>query len=402
MSECGSSTLESGSLIESDFNSYAKQRGDAMKKVVKKSAKQTTKKVAKVGGKKSPMSKKQIARLKRLSEKVRRMYDLTMAWLVNLGEWRDGEGKDGLVYCVSPKGIHARKTGWSEYEIYEGRNSQIKYKVTDNELVNYLEENRQKLVDAKARARAKIQANALKAAKKDAEGKSQAELLAKLKSHMKEAGVKFVCYTAQRDGTYNKSTPDKKQILEAVGMSTHTIGAVSRFDFQDEKVVEVYLERKPKEKKNTDGITYMDVLRRVAKYMYDLGRGYYLDVGEVNGLDEMDSDKPSSEWYDDCDEEDAVSLRIGDEDDGGDMWLHWDSVEDFLTATFDGKHYANSDSNGCVSIFAAVKCWAGNYYKLRDRPLVWVVDNLKKLADVSLENPSPEGLMKELDRLGIK
>ena len=43
---------------------------------------------------------------------------------------------------------HARKSGWNEYEIYEGRNSQIKYKVNDNELVKYFEEHRQKLVDA--------------------------------------------------------------------------------------------------------------------------------------------------------------------------------------------------------------------------------------------------------------
>ncbi len=370
-----------------------------MKKVVKKSAKRTTKKVAKVGGKKSPMSKKQIVRLKRLSEKVRRMYDLTMAWLVNLGEWRDGEGKDGLVYCVSPKGIHARKSGWSEYEIYEGRNSQVKYKVTDSELVKYLEEHREKLVEAKKKARAKVQAKALKDAKKFAQGKSQDELLAKLKSYTKEAGVKFVCYTAQRNGSYKESTSDKKQILEAVGMSTHIFGAVSRFDFQDEKVVEVYLERKPKEKKKADGITYLDVFRQVVSYMFDNG-GYNVGVGDTDYTSE--SELPFEEWFADCDEEDGVGVQIGSEDDGGEEWLSWNNIEEFLTATFDGNHHANSDRCGCVSIFELVDCWKGNYYKLVTRPSAWLVDNLKKLADVSLENPSPEGLMKELDRLGIK
>ncbi len=371
-----------------------------MKNIVKKSTKQTTKKVAPAKGNQSPMNKKHIATLKRLAAKANKMYDLVQAMLKNIGEWYDGEGKDKLVYKASPMGIHVRKWGWSEYEIYEGGNSHIKYKVNDDELVRFLEAHREKLVEAKKKARAKVQANALKVAKKDAEGKSQEELLAKLKSYMKGFGVKFVCYTAQRNGSYKKSIHDKKQVLEAVGMSTHIIGAVSRFDFQDEKVVEVYLERKPKEKKETNGITYMDVFREVVGYMADNG-GYNVNVGETDYTSE--SELPFEEWFDDCDEEDGVSVQIGSEDDGGEEWLSWNNIEEFLTATFDGKHHANSDSSGgCVSIFELVDCWNGNYDKLVSRPSAWLVDNLKKLADVSLANPSPEGLMKELDRVGIK
>jgi len=370
-----------------------------MNKVAKKSTKQTTKKVAPAKGNQSPMNKKHIATLKRLAAKANKMYDLVQAMLKNVGEWYDGEGKDKLVYKASPMGIHVRKWGWSEYEIYEGGNSHIKYKVNDDELVRFLEAHREKLVEAKKKARAKVQANALKVAKKDAEGKSQEELLAKLKSYMKGFGVKFVCYTAQRNGSYKKSIHDKKQVLEAVGMSTHIIGAVSRFDFNDEKVVEVYLERKPKEKKEKgNGPTYIDVLRRIAEYMSDNG-GYNLMVGEMDYDSEINL--ATEEQFGECELEDGVSVQIGSEDDGGDEWLGWNSVEDFLTADFDGKHHANSDTNDCVSIFKLVDCWNGNYYKLVSRPSAWLVDNLKKLGEVSIDNPSPEALMKELDRLGI-
>lgn len=371
-----------------------------MKKVVKKSTKQTTKKVATTKGNQSPMSKKHIATLKRLAAKANKMYDLVQAMLKNIGEWYDGEGKDRLVYKASPMGIYVRKLRWGEYEIGEGGNSQIKYKVNDAELGRFLEAHREKLAEAKKKARAKIQARALKDAKKFAHGKSQDEMLAKLKACIGEKGVSVVLFVAQRNGSNKESKHTTKDVLKVVGELeySHLIVAVSRFDFQDEKVVEVYLDRKPKEKKKTDGIAYMDVFRRVAQYMGD--NGYYLNVGEVDG--EEEARRPFEEWYDDCEEDDGVSVKICDEEDDreGEQWLNWDSVEDFLTATLNG-HHANTNSEGCASIFEAVACWKANESKLVYPCLKWLLERIGKLGEVDVENPSPTGLMKQLDELGI-
>lgn len=226
-------------------------------------------------------------------------------------------------------------------------------------------------------------------------------MLAKLKACIGEKGVSVVLFVAQRNGSNEESKHTTKDVLKVVGELeySHLIGAVSRFDFQDEKVVEVYLDRKPKEKTKTDGITYMDVFRRVAQYMGD--NGYYLNVGEVWGNEEME--RPFEEWYDDCDEEnDRVSVTICDEEEDrdGEQWLSWNSVEDFLTATLNG-HHANTNSEGCASIFEAVACWKANEYKLAYPCLKWLLERIGKLAEVDVENPSPKGLMKQLDDLGI-
>ena len=106
--------------------------------------------------------------------------------------------------------------------------------------------------------------------------------------------------------------------------------------------------------------------------------------------------RPFEEWYSGCEEDDFVSVRISDEGDE----LMWNSVEDFLTATLE-EHHANPNRDGCASIFEAIACWEANEHKLADRCLMWLVDKLGDLGWVSVENPSPAGLMKQLDDLGI-
>ena len=162
---------------------------------------------------------------------------------------------------------------------------------------------------------------------------------------------------------------------------------------------EVDLERKPKdEKKKAKDITYMDVFRRVAGYMAD--NGYYLNVGEVDGYDEME--RPIEESYADCEESDNVSVKICDEEEDrdGEQYLLWDSVKDFLTATL-AKHHANTNSESCASIFEAVACWKAHEYKLVYPCLKWLLERIGKLAEVDVKNHSPKGIMKQLDKLGI-
>lgn len=154
----------------------------------------------------------------------------------------------------------------------------------------------------------------------------------------------------------------------------------------------VQTKAKPKKEKSEKvkiSATYIDVLDRIADYIENNG-GYNLYIGgKFYGYESS------------CELEDKVSMQIGDEEYGGDEWLNWNSVKDFLTADFDGEHHANINKNGCVSIFNVVSCWAGNHGKLVSRPSAWLVDNLKKLADVDTTDTSPTALMKELNRLKI-
>lgn len=349
----------------------------------------------KTTAKAKPLSKKEIATLKKLAAKANIMIEFVKDVLANRGEWHDGKSK-GLVF--KGKNITARKVGWSDYEISSGKG---KCRISDGDLASYLNGHKDKIIEADEKARANVRAKALKTAKKFAKGKSQDEMLAELKAHITERGLSFVVYVAQKSGNYKEvAKRTKGEVLQYLNDSsdTYMIGAVSRFDFQAEKVVEVYLDRKPKEKET--GTTYMDVLRRIANYMSDHG-GYNLQVGETNFDSEYESSSALEDCFDDCKLEDGVSVQIGGEDDGGEEWLGWDSVEDFCTADFDGNHHANTDTNDCVSIFELVSCWEGHYYKLVSRPSAWFVDNLKKLAEVDTTNTSPTALMKALDAAGI-
>ena len=169
----------------------------------------------------------------------------------------------------------------------------------------------------------------------------------------------------------------------------------------DEKIIDIINELRPKtkkvakkkatpKKKDYKGVTYMDVFKRVADYLSETRYALYV------GGDE--------EW-EDCSEEDEVSMRVCDEDEDrdGEQWLNWDSVKDFLTKPLSGNH-CNTNSDGCANIFESVACWESHRYKveLGSPYLIWLIDTIGELGKVNIKKcDTPEKLMKALDKAGL-
>jgi len=143
------------------------------------------------------------------------------------------------------------------------------------------------------------------------------------------------------------------------------------------KVVEEKAKKKQEEYKKRQkesNVSYMDVFKRVSKYL--AANGYIVS-------------KPK-------DEVSEVTMKISSN------ILHWASVKDFLTAKLDGKHHANFGKEwNAPSIFMSVFCWSHKYYKLAYPSLRKLVDKLKVLGKMSEDTIVPVAMMDELDKLGI-
>lgn len=122
-------------------------------------------------------------------------------------------------------------------------------------------------------------------------------------------------------------------------------------------------------------VSYLDVVKRVAKYVKEHG-GYVVKFTE--------------------DENAKITMTIG----GGHTMI-WDNAKDFVSATFDSNHYADFDDRKCVSIFAALFHWECKYYKLAYPSLKKLVKDLKPLTTIGAEPKFPFQIMKELDKLKI-
>lgn len=122
-------------------------------------------------------------------------------------------------------------------------------------------------------------------------------------------------------------------------------------------------------------VSYLDVVKRVAKYAKEHG-GYVVKFTE--------------------DENAKITMKIG----GGHTMI-WDNAKDFVSATFDGNHFADFDDRKCVSIFAALFHWESKYYKLAYPSLKKLVKNLMPLTKIGAKPMVPFQIMKELDKLKI-
>lgn len=122
-------------------------------------------------------------------------------------------------------------------------------------------------------------------------------------------------------------------------------------------------------------VSYLDVVKRVAKYVKEHG-GYVVKFTE--------------------DDNAKITMTIG----GGHTMI-WENAKNFVSATFDHKHYADFDDRNCVSIFAALDVWRCKYYKLAYPSLRKLVDNLMPLTEIGSKPKFPFQIMKELDKLKI-
>ena len=135
--------------------------------------------------------------------------------------------------------------------------------------------------------------------------------------------------------------------------------------------------KKAKEVQAKSKVSYLDVVKRIAKYAKEHG-GYVVKFTE--------------------DENAKITMTIG----GGHTMI-WDNAKDFVSATFDHKHFAEFDDpdRKCVSIFAALYVWRCKYYKLAYPSLMKLVDNLMPLTEIGSKPKFPFQIMKELDKLKI-
>ena len=122
-------------------------------------------------------------------------------------------------------------------------------------------------------------------------------------------------------------------------------------------------------------VSYLDVVKRVAKYVKEHG-GYVVKFTE--------------------DENAKITMAIG----GGHTMI-WDNAKDFVSATFDSKHFADFDDRKCVSIFAALYVWESKYYKLAYPSLKKLVKDLMPLTKIGSKPKFPFQIMKEFDKLNI-
>lgn len=122
-------------------------------------------------------------------------------------------------------------------------------------------------------------------------------------------------------------------------------------------------------------VSYLDVVKRIAKYVKEHG-GYVVKFTE--------------------DENAKITMKIG----GGHTMI-WDNAKDFVSATFDGKHFADFDDRNCVSIFAALFHWECKYYKLVYPSLRKLVKDLMPLTKLGAKPMFTFQIMKELDKLEI-
>lgn len=192
-----------------------------------------------------------------------------------------------------------------------------------------------------------------------------------------------------------KIVEDSNGKLRAVQMSNDYSCPI-----EDGKIIDIINELRPKPKKvvkkeakpkkNYKNATWIDVFMRVADYLD--GTRYALYVG-------------GDEEWEDCSEDDEVSMKVCDEDEDrdGEQWLKWDSVKDFLTKPLSGSH-CNTNSDGCANIFESVACWEAHRYKveLGCPYLLWLIDNIGVLGKVDIKKcATPEKLMEALDKAGL-
>lgn len=122
-------------------------------------------------------------------------------------------------------------------------------------------------------------------------------------------------------------------------------------------------------------VSYLDVVKRVAKYVKEHG-GYVVKFTE--------------------DENAKITMKIG----GGHLMI-WDNAKDFVSAKLGNGYHANLDEGHFASIFASLARWKCHYYKLVYPSLKKLVDDLMPLTEIGFDSKLPWQVMKELDKLKI-
>lgn len=208
--------------------------------------------------------------------------------------------------------------------------------------------------------------------------------------------------TKGKDGTIYINELEDVKIIEDSNGELRAVQISNDYScpIEDGKIIDIINELRPKPKKvakkeatpkkNYKNATWLDAFKRVADYLG--GTRYALYVG-------------GDEEWEDCSEDDEVSMGVCDEDEDrdGEQWLHWDSVKDFLTKPLERNH-CNTNSDGCANIFESVSFWESHRYKveLGSPYLIWLIDTIGELGKVDIKKcDTPEKLMKALDKVGL-